>query len=81
MAAIQVRDVPDGLHEALRVRARREGMTIREYLLRVIERDLSLPTQRQWLSSLAELEPVEGLEVVEAILEGRGEREEQLGRA
>jgi antitoxin FitA len=80
MGAIQVRDVPDELHEALRRRAESEGMTMREYLLRVIERDLSLPTPREWLARTAELEPVEGLDVVEAIHAGRAEREERLLR-
>ena len=73
--------MPEELHEALRRRAQGEGMTVREYLLRVIERDLSLPTMREWLGRVADLEPVEGLDVVTAIREGRIERDEQLGRA
>ena len=81
MGAIQVRDVPDDLHDALRRRAEQEGMTIREYLLRVIERDLALPTQREWLGRVAELGPVEGLDVGAAIHEDRAEREAQLSRA
>ncbi len=53
---------------------------MREYLLRVIERDLSLPTMREWLTRVADLEPVEGIDVVTALREGRVERGEQLGR-
>jgi len=58
MGSVQVRDVPEDLHDALRRRAAEEGMTVREYLLRVIERDLSLPTMREWLARVADLEPV-----------------------
>ena len=33
---IQIRNVPDDLHRALKVRAAREGMTLSAYLLREI---------------------------------------------
>lgn len=80
MASVQVRDMPDALHEALRQRSSEEGMTVREYLLRVIERDLSMPTMREWLDRVADLEPVEGLDAAAAVREGRAVREEQLDR-
>ena len=38
--------MPADLHEALRRRAEDEGMTVREYLLRVIERKPSYGSQR-----------------------------------
>ena len=81
MGSVQVRDMPEDLHDALRRRAKGEGMTVREYLLHVIERDLSLPTLREWLDRVSDLEPVEGLDAVTAVREGRVERDEQLGRA
>ncbi len=81
MGSVQVRDVPADIHDALRRRAAEEGMTVREYLLRVIERDLSLPTMREWLARVADLEPMEGIDVVAAVRQGRVERDEQLGRA
>lgn len=81
MGSVQVRDMPEDLHDALRRRASAEGMTVREYLLRVIERDLSLPTTREWLRRVADLEPVEGLDSVAAVREGRVARDEQLARA
>lgn len=73
--------MPDDLHDALRRRSHAEGMTVREYLLRVIERDLSLPTMREWLGRTADLEDVEGLDAAAAVGEGRREREGQLDRA
>ena len=81
MGAIQVKNVPDDLHDRLRGRAHAEGMTIGQYVMRVIERDLSLPSRREWFASLRELEPVEGVDAAQAVREGRAEREERLDRA
>lgn len=52
MSAIQVKNVPADLHEALRRRAAREGMNLQDYLLRLIRRDLALPSQAEWLDEL-----------------------------
>ncbi len=81
VSAIQVKNVPEDLHERLRERAEAEGMTIGQYVMRVIEHDLALPSRREWFESLRELEPVEGVDAPEAVRQGRGEREEQLDRA
>jgi len=37
---LQLRDLPEPVHEALRRRARRCGVSMREYVLRLIEADL-----------------------------------------
>jgi plasmid stability protein len=50
--AIQVKNVPEDLHEALRRRATHEGMDLQSYLLRVIRRELSLPSETEWLEGL-----------------------------
>lgn len=81
MASIQVRDLPDDLHDALRRRARGEGMTIREYLLGVIERDVALPTKREWLAQVAAQPRTSAVDAAGAVREGREDRDEQLGRA
>ena len=73
--------MPDELHEALRQRSKAEGMTVREYLLQVLERDLAMPTMREWLGRVADLEPVEGLDAAAAVRKERRAREEQLDRA
>ncbi|MGH3838380.1 MAG: FitA-like ribbon-helix-helix domain-containing protein, partial [Pseudonocardiaceae bacterium] len=49
MGAIQIKNVPEDLHEALRRRATHEGMDLQSYLLRVIRRELSLPSETEWL--------------------------------
>lgn len=84
MSAIQVKDVPAELHERLRARARSEHRSLSDYVLHVLERDLALPTQREWFERLKEDEPVTGVtseEIVASIHEGRAERDAQILRA
>lgn len=52
MGAIQVKNVPDDLHRALRARAAAEGLDLQDYVLDVLRRDLVVPSQRQWLDDL-----------------------------
>lgn len=84
MSAIQIKNVPPDLHERLRIRARGEGRNLSEYVLSVLDRDLAVPTKREWLESLSRDEPVTGVtseEIVSLIHEGRDERDEQIRRA
>ena len=83
MGAIQVKDVPEELHEALRRRAVQEGMTLADYVLDLIRRDLGLPSRREWLERLAASEPVklERGAVTEALHAARAERDDQLAAA
>jgi plasmid stability protein len=60
MGAIQVKHVPNDLHDALRARAAAEGMTIEDYVLGLIRKDLSRPSMREWLENLRSLEPMVG---------------------
>lgn len=52
---IQIRNVPDELHREAKARAARAGMTLSDYLLREIERALSLPTVDELLARLAKM--------------------------
>jgi antitoxin FitA len=84
MSAIQVKEVPVELHERLRARARSEGRSLSDYVLYVLERDLAMPTTREWLEGLKEDEPVTGIsseDVLAALHEGRAERDAQIQRA
>jgi antitoxin FitA len=84
MSAIQVKNVPPELHERLRRRARREGRSLSDYILSVLDRDLETPTLREWLEGLSEDEPVAGVtadEIADAIQESRAERDEQIAGA
>ena len=84
VSAIQVKNVPSELHERLRARARSEGRNLSDYVLYVLERDLAVPTMREWLDRLKQDELVTGIsseEIVAAIHEGRAERDAQIRRA
>lgn len=79
MSNIQVKNVPEEMHAELRRRADEKGLTIRDYVLRLIEKDQLIPTKRQWLDKVAELEPVDTAETaVEAVHRAREEREREL---
>jgi antitoxin FitA len=53
MAMIQIRNVPDPLHRALKARAALAGMTLSEYLLREVERVAARPTAEELLERVA----------------------------
>jgi hypothetical protein len=81
MSAIQVKNIPEPLHAELRRRAEEEGMTLAEYILDVLRRDLSVPGQRQWLERLGSREPVRTTGALDALDAARAEREGELGDA
>jgi plasmid stability protein len=83
MGAIQVKDVPEELHEALRRRAIQEGMSLADYVLDLIRRDLGLPSRREWLERLTTREPVDisREEILEALDAARAERDDQIAAA
>jgi antitoxin FitA len=82
MGAIQVKDVPEELHEALRRRAIEEGMSLADYVLDLIRRDLGLPSRREWFERLATREPVNGdIDIAEEIRAARAERAAQIDAA
>ena len=56
---IQIRNVPDDLHRAIKVKAAKSGMSLSEYLLRVIAEDAQQLTLEEWFERVRELEPVE----------------------
>jgi len=55
---IQVRHVPDNVHQRLSDLARQSRMSFSDYLLAELERISLRPTQDQILSRLAKLRPV-----------------------
>jgi plasmid stability protein len=80
VGTIQIKDVPDELHEALRQRAAREGVDVRTYVLDLLRRDLALPTQREWLAELRRQPDAPLLAPsVEPLREARGDRDDATG--
>jgi antitoxin FitA len=84
MGAIQIKNVPEEMHDKLRERARTQGRSLSDYVRRLIEVDLTLPTNEEWLQRVRQREPVKGLsseDIVDLIHEGRRERDEQIWNA
>lgn len=50
VSALQVKNLPDDLHAALVARARAQGVTMSEYVTRLLRRDLSRPTIEEWIA-------------------------------
>ena len=70
---IQVRNVPDQVHRELKARAALAGMSLSDYILKELEKDLQRPTPKQLLERLRTRRPVELSEsVADAV---RAERE------
>lgn len=53
VAHLQIKHVPEALHTELRRRAEREHVTVRDYVLRLIEADQALPSAADWALELA----------------------------
>ncbi len=56
---IQIRNVPDDVHRALKIKAAKAGMSLSEYLLRRISEDAHQLTLEEWFERVRQLEPVE----------------------
>jgi hypothetical protein len=69
--------MPDDLHAKLVARARLERITISEYVIRVLRRDLVLPATAQWVDGLNARIPLSAhpkdIDVIGALDEIRGE--------
>jgi hypothetical protein len=79
VSTLQVKNVPPAVHRELRRRAEQAGLTVCDYVLKLIERDQRRPSTTDWLARVAELEPVAvSQSAAEVIREAREERDEQL---
>jgi hypothetical protein len=61
MKMLQIRNVPDHLHRALKERAAREGITLSELLLRELPRIAGKPTNEEVIARIKTREPVRGI--------------------
>jgi hypothetical protein len=57
MKMIQIRNVPESLHRALKERAAREGITLSELLMRELPRIAQRPTKAQVLARIQSRPP------------------------
>jgi len=76
---IQIRNVPDELHRALKIRAAKEGISMSELILRDLPRIAHRPTLADIQERIRRRGPVEGLPSgAELVQAAREEREAQL---
>lgn len=69
---IQIRNVPDDLHRAVKARAALEGMTLSDFLLAELRRLAERPSLRELRARLAARTPVAvGLPPADAVREER----------
>jgi antitoxin FitA len=82
MTELRVRGIEPELRARLRNRADSEGLSLSQYVVRLIEQDLALPGRREWQELLRGDQPVEPTEpVVEALDQVRMDRRSELGPA
>lgn len=55
---IQIRDVPEHVHSALKSRAAREGMSLSDFIKRELERSAERPTMQEWLERTKQVSPI-----------------------
>ncbi len=70
---IQIRNVPDGLHRKLKVRAAQAGMTLSDYLLREIRHVANRPELKDLLKRIERRGPAQVSQAPSEIV--RSERE------
>jgi hypothetical protein len=56
---IQIRNVPEDLHWAIEAKAAKSGLSLSDYLLRLISEEVRQLTLDEWFLRVRELEPVE----------------------
>jgi antitoxin FitA len=72
---MQVRDVPDKIHNVLKARAAREGMSLSDFIKRELERIATRPSMREWLEGTQQTKPISTkISPVQAIRELRDSR-------
>lgn len=77
MSSIQVKNVSEPLHEKVRRRAAEEGMTVSDYVLDLLRRDLALPSRRAWFERVGGRESVD-VDVPTTLDAVRAERDDEL---
>lgn len=69
---LQVKNLPAELHAALAARARARGVTMSEYVTRLLERDLARPTVDDWVAERRRAAaPARAIDVVHALDDAR----------
>jgi len=76
MANLQVKNIPDTLHQRLRRYARKHKCTLSEVVLRALERELA---QREWHERLAKRTKTDlGVSAASLLKQERQQREQEM---
>lgn len=71
---IQLRHVPDDLHQRLKARAAAEGLSLSDYCIREMRRAVSVPSPAELRDRVSALEPLSPAESpADAVRAGRGD--------
>ena len=73
MATLQVRNLPDDLHTELAARSRDQGISMSEYVTRLLRGDLSRTTVEQWFAAYPSRHSTRTVDVTTALDQVRGE--------
>ncbi len=78
MVAIQIKGVPEDIHDALKKRSSEHRQPMSEYVLNLIRRDLARPSRQDWLDELGTHSPFDSTEAIQALREIREQHERDL---
>jgi antitoxin FitA len=78
MSVLQIKNIPPDLHDAIRRRAAEQGLTVSDYILELVRRDLAVPSQREWFAERSGREPVERADILESLDAARAARDAVL---
>jgi len=83
MGALQVKNVPPEMHDELRRRAAAAGLTLADFVLDVLRRELALPTLDEWFAEVDQFDPRPAAPgaIASEIRAQRRARDEELRRA
>ena len=74
MATLQVKRVPDDLYEKAKQRAAAEGISLSEMIVRMMRRELMVPSVAEWLDMVNKRKrPAVDFDIQELMDEVRGE--------
>lgn len=72
---IQVRDVPEDVHNILKSRAAREGMSLSDFIKRELKGAAERPSMQEWLERARQAKPIRATrsaaEIVRALRDAR----------
>ncbi|MFN0023856.1 MAG: FitA-like ribbon-helix-helix domain-containing protein [Parvularculaceae bacterium] len=55
---VQIRELPEAVHSKLKIRAAEEGLSMSDYVKRLIERDLRRPRWDEIMARTAKMRPI-----------------------